>query len=53
MVDRIVDDARIVALGEMTHGAKEVFASRERVLRFLITSRGVTVLIVEACFAAT
>lgn len=52
-VDRIVDDAHIIALGEMTHGAKEVFQSRERLLRFLIQQRAVTVVVIEACFAAT
>jgi erythromycin esterase len=52
-LDRIVDDAHVIAIGEMTHGAKEIFQTRERLLRFLIRKCKVTVLVIEACFAAT
>lgn len=52
-LDRIVSDAHVIAVGEMTHGAKEIIQSRERLLRFLIRQRKVTLLVIEACFAAT
>jgi erythromycin esterase len=52
-VDRIVGDAAVIALGDMTHGSKEVLHSRERLLRFLIQERHVSIIVIEACFAAT
>ncbi|MDR3635448.1 MAG: erythromycin esterase family protein [Isosphaeraceae bacterium] len=52
-VDRIVGDAAVIALGDMTHGSKEVLHSRERLLRFLIQERQVSIIVIEACFAAT
>jgi erythromycin esterase len=52
-LDRIIENARVIALGEMTHGAREILQARERLLRWLIRGRKVTVLVIEACFAAT
>ena len=52
-VDRIVGDAAVIALGDMTHGSKEILHARERVLRFLIQERHVSIIVIEACFAAT
>ena len=52
-VDRIVGDAAVIALGDVTHGSKEVLHSRERLLRFLIQERHVSIIVIEACFAAT
>jgi erythromycin esterase len=52
-VDRLVGEAHVVAIGEATHGSKEIIQSRERVLRFLIQERKATVVVLEACFAAT
>src|SRR3954471_3196491 len=52
-VDRIVGDAGVIALGDMTHGSREILRSRERLLRFLIQERHVSILVIEACFAAT
>jgi erythromycin esterase len=48
-----VGDAAVIALGDMTHGSNEVLHSRERLLRFLIQERHVSVIVIEACFAAT
>ena len=52
-VDRMVGESQVVAIGEATHGSKEVIQSRERVLRFLIQQCKPTVVVFEACFAAT
>ena len=52
-VDRIVGDAAVIALGDMTHGSKEILHTRERLLRFLIQERHVSIIVIEACFAAT
>ena len=52
-VDRIVGDAAVIALGDMTHGSKEILQTRERLLRFLIQERHVGIIVLEACFAAT
>ena len=52
-LDRLVGEAHVVAIGEATHGSKELIQSRERVLRFLIQERKATIVVLEACFAAT
>jgi erythromycin esterase len=52
-VDRIVGDAAVIALGDMTHGSREILLARERLLRFLIQERQVGIIVIEACFAAT
>ena len=52
-VDRLAGEAHVVAIGEATHGSKEMIQSRERVLRFLIQERKATIVVLEACFAAT
>ncbi len=52
-VDRIVGNAGVIAIGEMTHGSREVIQSRDQLLRFLIAERGVSIVVIEACQAAT
>ena len=52
-LDRLAGDAPVVAIGEATHGSKEMIQSRERVLRFLIQECRATIVVLEACFAAT
>jgi erythromycin esterase len=52
-VDRLVGEAQVVAIGEATHGSKEMIQSRELVLRFLIQERKATIVVLEACLAAT
>jgi erythromycin esterase len=52
-VDGMAGEAHVVAIGEATHGSKEMIQSRERVLRFLIQERKATIVVLEACFAAT
>lgn len=46
--DEIVGDARIVALGESTHGTREFFTLKHRLLRHLVLERGFRVFAIEA-----
>ena len=45
---RIVGDARIVALGEGTHGTREFFQLKHRITQYLATEMGFTVFAIEA-----
>ena len=47
----IVGDARIVALGEATHGTAEFFTVKHRILEFLVKEMGFTALGMEAAWA--
>jgi erythromycin esterase-like protein len=44
----IVGDARVVELGEATHGSREFFQMKHRVLEFLATEMGFTIFSIEA-----
>ena len=44
----IVGDARIVALGEATHGTSEFFTIKHRIIQFLAEEMGFTVFSIEA-----
>lgn len=44
----IVGDARVVALGEATHGTSEFFRAKHRLLRYLVETRGFRVFLIEA-----
>src|SRR5207244_140401 len=44
----IVGDARIVSLGEATHGTREFFQLKHRMLEFLATEMGFTIFSIEA-----
>jgi erythromycin esterase len=44
----IIGDARIVSLGEATHGTKEFFQMKHRLLEFLVTEMGFTHFSIEA-----
>ena len=46
----IVGGARIVSLGESTHGTREIFQMKHRVLEFLVGELGFTVFGIEASF---
>ncbi|HSP13406.1 MAG TPA: erythromycin esterase family protein [Thermoanaerobaculia bacterium] len=46
----IVGDARIVTLGEATHGTKEFFQFKHRMLEFLVANAGFDVFAIEASF---
>lgn len=44
---KIVGDARIVALGEATHGTQEFFQLKHRMLEFLVTQMGFSIFSIE------
>ena len=44
----VFGDARILALGEATHGASEFFTLKNRLVRFLAEELGFTVFTIEA-----
>jgi erythromycin esterase len=44
---RLIGDARIVALGEATHGTREFFTLKHRLLEFLVTEMDFTTLAME------
>lgn len=46
----VVGDARVVALGETTHGAHEPLAFRNRLIRFLVEEMGFTAVALELGF---
>ena len=45
---KVVGNARIVALGEATHGTREFFQLKHRILEFLVTQMGFSILSIEA-----
>jgi erythromycin esterase len=49
----MVGGARVVALGEATHGTAEFFRMKHRVLRLLVEEEGFTAFFIEASFADT
>lgn len=48
MLRGVVLDARIVGLGESTHGQSEVYLLRHRISRYLVEHMGFTVIAIEA-----
>lgn len=49
----IIGDARVVALGEATHGTHEFLEMKHRLFRFLVEEMGFTVLAVEDSFTSS
>ncbi|MGH9842088.1 MAG: erythromycin esterase family protein, partial [Blastocatellia bacterium] len=49
---RVLKDARIVGLGEATHGSREFFQFKHRMLEFLVKEMGFTVFAIEASYPA-
>lgn len=47
-IGEIVDGSQIVALGEATHGSREFFQLKHRLIEFLATQRAFTVFAIEA-----
>ena len=45
---KVVGDARIVSLGEATHGTREFFQLKHRLLEFLASQKGFTIFSIEA-----
>lgn len=48
----IIGEARVVGLGEVTHGARELFELKHRLWRWLAEARGFTTLVLEANMGA-
>jgi erythromycin esterase len=46
-LDQLIGDARIVALGEATHGTAEFFQMKHRLLEYLVEKKGFTVFAIE------
>jgi len=46
----IIGDARIVSLGEATHGTREFFKLKHRILEFCVAELGFTMFCIEAPF---
>ncbi|HEY0068922.1 MAG TPA: erythromycin esterase family protein [Chloroflexia bacterium] len=44
---QVVGDAHIVALGEASHGGREFFTMKHRILRFLVKEMGFTIFAIE------
>ncbi len=44
----ILDGVRVVGLGEATHGTREVFQFKHRMLEYLVINKGFTVFVIEA-----
>jgi erythromycin esterase-like protein len=45
---KLVGDTRVVALGEATHGSREIFQLKHRMVEFLATEMGFTIFSMEA-----
>ncbi|GAA4520823.1 erythromycin esterase family protein [Nonomuraea ferruginea] len=50
---QVLDGVRVVGLGEATHGTREFFLLKHRLLRFLVEELGFTVLAMEASVSAS
>ncbi|MGV9263872.1 erythromycin esterase family protein [Kitasatospora sp. NPDC003701] len=48
----MIGDARVVGLGEATHGSHEFFAMKERVFRYLVEEKGFTTFALEMSWTA-
>ncbi|HBE70047.1 MAG TPA: hypothetical protein DDW52_18020 [Planctomycetaceae bacterium] len=51
-LDSFLASPRIVALGESTHGTREIFQMKHRVFRYLVEKHGVRLFGIEASYAA-
>lgn len=50
-ITRIFEDRRVIGLGEATHGTREYFRFKDRLIRFFIEKLGVRTVALEANFA--
>lgn len=48
LIDRIIGEAQVVGLGESTHGTREFFTVKHRIIQHLVRQRGFTVFALEA-----
>ena len=49
---KLIGNARLVALGEATHGTREFFQLQHRMLEVLVSEMGFTIFAIEAHFVA-
>ncbi|MEU3770800.1 erythromycin esterase family protein [Amycolatopsis keratiniphila] len=49
---QMIGDAKVVGLGEATHGSHEFFAMKERVFRYLVEQKGFTAFALEVSWSA-
>jgi len=49
---KVLKDVRVVGLGEATHGSREFFQFKHRMLEFLVKEMGFTVFAIEASYPA-
>jgi erythromycin esterase len=49
-IKKLVGDAKIVSLGESTHGSKEIFQMKHRMLEFLVKEMAFNVFAIEASY---
>jgi erythromycin esterase-like protein len=47
-LEQVIGDARIVSLGEATHGSREFFQLKHRLLEFLVSRMGFSIFSIEA-----
>lgn len=47
-LDGFIGDARIIGLGEFTHGSDETFTMKHRMLEYLVKEKGFTIFSIEA-----
>jgi len=47
-LENIIQSAEVIAIGEMTHGSKEVFCFKDRLLRYLVENHETSFLVLEA-----
>jgi erythromycin esterase len=49
---QVLKDVKVVGLGETTHGTREIFQMKHRLLEFLVTEMGFNTFTIEASFSA-
>lgn len=51
-IPEVLGDATVIGLGEATHGTREFFRAKHRILRYLVEEAGLRLFAVEANFSA-
>lgn len=52
-LEQVLDGARLIGLGEATHGTHEFFTLKHRLLEFLVTEMNVTTFLIEVSYPAS